>query len=286
MKKKILFPTDFSDTAETAFQYARCLAKDLNAEITVLNVFRPGFSVANSSISALQVIDAKKTTASKQLKRFVQNYPNHQRGKEPVQCQASEKLKAVMGFPAETICQVANEGEFDLIVMGTQGEHTRLDRLLGSVAANVIKSAPCSVLVVPQHNEYKTLKDIVYATENIQAEHVPFQIAKDIAGFFEANLHCVHVNKGGDYAVISMEKGTMFRLDGTRLDITFDEVKDTSIETGLTHYIENENIDMLVMYGPHKGLFDKFFRGSHTSKMAMESRIPLLVFREKLAIFS
>ena len=47
--KKILFPTDFSETAQNAFLYALNLAHGLNAEILVLNSYEiPVISATNA----------------------------------------------------------------------------------------------------------------------------------------------------------------------------------------------------------------------------------------------
>jgi len=51
------------------------------------------------------------------------------------------------GKPAFVICEVADEMNVDLIVMGTRGVHFEEEN--GSTAARVIELAPCPVLVVP-----------------------------------------------------------------------------------------------------------------------------------------
>ena len=52
------------------------------------------------------------------------------------------------GDPAEVICQVAAEGAYDLVVIGTRGRGLFTELLLGSVSHKVIQHAPCPVLVV------------------------------------------------------------------------------------------------------------------------------------------
>ena len=52
------------------------------------------------------------------------------------------------GHPAHTIIQFAQENDIDLIVTGTLGKSGVEKLLLGSVAAHVIRHAPCPVLVV------------------------------------------------------------------------------------------------------------------------------------------
>ncbi|MDD1694052.1 MAG: universal stress protein [Methanoregula sp.] len=52
------------------------------------------------------------------------------------------------GKPAAEIVKFAAENKSDLIVIGTQGKRGLERLLLGSVAEQVVRSAPCKVLVV------------------------------------------------------------------------------------------------------------------------------------------
>jgi nucleotide-binding universal stress UspA family protein len=52
------------------------------------------------------------------------------------------------GKPAAEIVRFAAEKEIDLIVIGTQGKRGLERLLLGSVAEQIIRSAPCKILVV------------------------------------------------------------------------------------------------------------------------------------------
>jgi nucleotide-binding universal stress UspA family protein len=51
------------------------------------------------------------------------------------------------GHPAELISRVAEDGGFDLIVLGHRGHFVR-DRLLGSTADRVVEHAHCPVMIV------------------------------------------------------------------------------------------------------------------------------------------
>jgi nucleotide-binding universal stress UspA family protein len=54
----------------------------------------------------------------------------------------------VHGDPAIEICRVAEEGQFDLVVIGSHGSGFLKRVLLGSVSHHVLHHAPCPVLVV------------------------------------------------------------------------------------------------------------------------------------------
>ena len=60
---------------------------------------------------------------------------------------ASEENDVRPGHPAELISRVAEEGGYDLIVLGHRGHFVR-DRLLGSTADRVAEHAPCPVMIV------------------------------------------------------------------------------------------------------------------------------------------
>ena len=52
--------------------------------------------------------------------------------------------------PVDAILQEAEDGEYDLIVMGSRGVNLECDgdRLLGSVAERVLHRTPCPVMIV------------------------------------------------------------------------------------------------------------------------------------------
>jgi nucleotide-binding universal stress UspA family protein len=53
-----------------------------------------------------------------------------------------------VGLPAEVIVKVAGELAVDLVVMGTRGRGGLAGLVLGSVANDVLRQAPCPVLLV------------------------------------------------------------------------------------------------------------------------------------------
>jgi nucleotide-binding universal stress UspA family protein len=64
--------------------------------------------------------------------------------------QAGIELKALLraGHPAQTIVEVAKEGEFDVILVGHSGLSGVWATFLGTTAEKVSRHAPCSVLIV------------------------------------------------------------------------------------------------------------------------------------------
>jgi universal stress protein A len=148
----ILFPTDFSERSEAAFHVARALARDHRAALTVLHVRDVPVAVF-AEFGAIP--PPELPSRAEVMDRLTEFEP-------PDESVAVEYLVAD-GLPAEEIVRVAEERGCDLIVMGTHGR-TGLSRLvLGSVAAEVMRRAPCPVL---------TLRSPMPAAEHLVEEAV------------------------------------------------------------------------------------------------------------------
>jgi nucleotide-binding universal stress UspA family protein len=134
--KTILHPTDFSPQAEFAFQLARALARDYGAKLILQHVeVLPAAVYGEFGAFNLDPGDVHASLKEK-LRRL-----------EPVDVPAVQSF-LVRGDPATEIVALARNYPCDVIVMGTHGR-TGLGRLLmGSVAENVVRTAPCPVVTV------------------------------------------------------------------------------------------------------------------------------------------
>ena len=127
MFETVLFPIDQSrEPLETAGK-ALELARTHGSRLLLLSVVVPEQPEMHD-----QEAVARLLTRAKQ--RFQQS---------GVVCESIERE----GKPAFAICDVANELNVDVIVMGTRG--VNLEAESGSTASRVIQLAPCPVLVVP-----------------------------------------------------------------------------------------------------------------------------------------
>ena len=67
---------------------------------------------------------------------------------EKVRSRLDVSTKLDMGHPAEKIIQTAENGNFDLIVMGSRGLSGVKKLMFGSVSARVADKATCPVVIV------------------------------------------------------------------------------------------------------------------------------------------
>ena len=150
MIQHILFPTDFSETADVAMTYAGALADAFGATLHLIHVLENtnpagGWTAGTHYVPPpSELIEGMEHEAEKELKTaFAKLRP-----------QPPKFVLAVRaGSPLVEIVRYAKEQHIDVIVMGTHGHGPVAHLLLGSVAENVVRRAPCPVLTVrhPSH---------------------------------------------------------------------------------------------------------------------------------------
>ena len=126
--KTILVATDFSERSGYAFQLACSLARDRGARVIVLHVM---------PVPLVQEKRLYREEMAGELNRL---------GAPDARVRVEHRLEE--GDAATQILRVAQATGCDLIVMGTHGRGGIVRVLLGSVAEEVLRKAPCPVLTV------------------------------------------------------------------------------------------------------------------------------------------
>ena len=138
--KSILVPTDFSETSDAALNYGIGLALTFGARLYLLHV--PGETGVNFEADFPMVQFENATRERLEMLVSPRNL---------ITLRPEYVLR--IGAPAEEIVRYAGSRDIDLIVMGTHGRSGVPHLLMGSVAENVVRTAPCPVLTVrhPEH---------------------------------------------------------------------------------------------------------------------------------------
>jgi nucleotide-binding universal stress UspA family protein len=141
--KKILWPTDFSKSAEQALPQVKSLIDKYGCEVHVLYVVE---DIANHESwygefdrpRVEQLVDWATKTAHKRLAQICEKYLEG--------CPLYIKHVAV-GDPAHEILRFIREEGADMVVMATQGQKGNFQ--FGSVAEKVVKNSTVPVITVP-----------------------------------------------------------------------------------------------------------------------------------------
>jgi nucleotide-binding universal stress UspA family protein len=146
----ILVPVDFSSCSLAGLEYAIAFAERVAARIIVFHALDLGYAYtadgyAIYDLSRLQ--DAAREGAEAQMKKFIRTARF-----------GSVKFETAIaiGPPVWEICEFAEKRDVDLIISATHGWTGFKHVLIGSTAEQVVRHAPCSVLIAPSHSRIRT----------------------------------------------------------------------------------------------------------------------------------
>jgi len=147
--QRILLPADFSSHSASATKYACELATKFEAELHLLHVLEmhpvttPDFGMG---LDLPRYVEESKSKAEKALDDLLDpNWSNDRQMRKAI----------VEGSPVKEIVRYARTQNVDLIVISTHGRTGLAHILMGSVAENIVRTAPCPVLTVrPEGHQF------------------------------------------------------------------------------------------------------------------------------------
>jgi nucleotide-binding universal stress UspA family protein len=185
--KNILYATDFSPAAEAALPYVIGLATRYEAKVHGLHVRFPATYPIVGPEAMPQVMEAAEEQTkleAQQLHEMLAVVPHD--------------VSVCEGEVWPLISDMVTKQKIDLIIIGTRGRTGLSRALLGSVAEEIFRRAPCPVLTVGPHVSRDTerrleMKEILYATDFLPASLAALPYAVSLAQEHQARLTLLHV---------------------------------------------------------------------------------------------
>ena len=276
--KTILFPTDFSNNAIHASEYAGMVAKCMNAKVVLLNVYTiPTVSEYQLPNEIENFINQNKKQAQTNLETFAKLFV-----KNTGLSSESVSTRVEYGYVSDKIIDTARATQANLIVMGTKGASDFLDRWLGTNAQKVMKHSDCPVWIIPQKALIRYPQNFLYAADFQEDELLATHKVKELAEPFGAKCNVVHIH---DY----FETNVGHRIEATAHQIgdVFEEetvsvksLNRANIIEGLETYIRTQKPDVLALAIHEKSIFDRLFGTSVTNHFVQEAHLPILTFKK------
>lgn len=137
--KQVMVAADFSEQSRHVAAYAVELARPFQAEVVGCHVLEPlqGLLPLMSGPTDSASTDVQASDAREAMERLLTDA-------------GADRFRVLIqkGHPSAEIVRVAKNEDVDMIVIGTQGRSGMAHLLLGSTAENVVRLAPCPVMVV------------------------------------------------------------------------------------------------------------------------------------------
>jgi nucleotide-binding universal stress UspA family protein len=276
--KTILVPTDFSDGAYKAAEYAINFAKDFGGKIIICHAFELPAQGVNLMIDISSELEKNaKVELQKLDKKLKKEYL--------LDGEVEVEYIALIGDLNAVLKTLTEQYDAELVIMGTKGESDFASKLFGTNTVSAIKNCKISLLVVPAKADYKPIKNIAFAIDYLRpANDKTLKQLRDIALHNKAKLSLVNVHTDGEIgefiaSVKEMQNWYQKELEGVDLDFVF--IENYAIEDGVFEFIHHNDIDLLAMITRKHSFFDEIFRKSISEELALHTNIPLLTMHEE-----
>jgi len=189
---RVLYPTDFSKCASHALPQALNMAKEYGAELHLLHALvlhegDPG-NAAHRLPDMEELYQVLEENAETQMRSAVEEHGSEGFSVKRAQVRSISAPGAILDY--------ATENDIDLIVLGTHGRRGLRRLLLGSVAEEVIRLAPCPVLTVPERADTVStslVQKIVVPVDFSEYATLALTYAKELATVHAAEMHLLHI---------------------------------------------------------------------------------------------
>lgn len=275
--KQILVPTDFSDTAGNAIDFALESSKIFPSKITLLHSYEITSSFTTDylgvnkefTLSMLNDIEKKLDQQKENIKEsdhvevdtFISTHPLR-----------------------EAIIKAADEKKSDLIVMGTLGASGIKEKIWGSRTSSVIGETKVPVMVIPHGYTWKKPRKILFATNQFQKDPKILNYIFEMAGLYMAGVQVtVFTDADDDKTEVYLENkkniaeySDFLKTNYNENTLTSTHITGSNFEETLQDYISENDIDILVMVTYKAGFWSRIFNPSRTRRMSYNTKIPLL----------
>lgn len=268
---RILFATDFSDSADNAFDYLKEMVTVYPMKVDLLHVFDIPIptttTLPTNAVSGM--IREKEKAISKHLAELFEALPEESRG----------EMFAIHGIYASTeISEKAESIGSSLIVMAMRQKYSFFEKMIGSTTANTIQKSGVPVLAIPNGVKFSGISSILFPTKisvNEALDDKELKAMKWLSEFSgivkKPEIRMIHISKN-QKLVNTIIKDKPFK--GMEFIVTSAE----SIDEGILNFLKDSPADLLAVYKPNRPFWERLYHSSVTRKLLFQSRIPLLVF--------
>lgn len=255
----ILIPTDFSDGARQAINFA--LKSFPKAKFTLIHTINPHQS------GSTMIVDINKElldSTRPEMNKLVEEIKSEN---------SSLDIKGYVeiGLFTQTLNEIIKEYDVDLVVLGTKGASGLQEILIGSNAATAIKNVIKPLIIVPKNAKSQPAKSILLTSDfNTKNESVVLNFVDE---HFNAETELLHVKMPNEKIDDSLAQKSQDL--GPKVSI----VEADNTEDAILKHAHDNDYEMIILTPKDRGIIRNLFHHSVTKKLSMHSDIPLLIWK-------
>lgn len=270
-ENKILLPTDFTEDAEKAFQYALEICKKTGADLHLFHAIEEPYDFA---VRIEEIVQEKKDQAYEKLQQMMEEARESERYSDLA---IYSEIKR--GKPYPSILTKAKDLNAKLIIVGTKGESSLKRILYGNVTSNVILESDIPVFTVPANSKKPYLDRFIFATDFRDGDLDSLQRTVDFARPFNAEIHVLHIEESN-----GIDSEIKFRgfcdLVQEKIDyenLMFKNIKSERFSKGISEYLKDHPVSLLIITRYKKAFLKTLLWANTTQELTYHTTVPMLV---------
>lgn len=275
---KILIPTDFSEYAQYALNFASEIAKLNNDKLVLLNVveYPLGTTLDPIGVSIVQPADTNlidELTKSAQVKMD-----------EAVKSLQYNGVQAEglvdFGNTSLNVVERINSESIELVVMGTHGASGFKEFIIGSNAEKVVRHAICPVITIKSPTVLNDIRNIVFASDFKNLDDDVIMHLKQLQKLCKAKIHFIRVNTPNDFEGNRVIRALIKDVIKTHMfeNYEYEVYNDIYEEDGLLNYAHEINADMIAMATHGRTGIAHLISGSIAEDVVNHAKRPVWTF--------
>lgn len=279
--KRILIPTDFSETAELAVAHGAYMAHLFKAKIFLLHAVEAEvFAMLPESALVMEVETPQE---------FVTEKLNQVASSIVKKYDVELSTITVNGKPSKGIAVAVKENDIDLIVMGTHGAGGFEEFFIGSNTQRVAHLAPCPVISIQKSAKKVGFSNIIMPIDTTLHSRQKINNVISLATAYKSTVHILGLLEKDNEDID--EKKFKIKLDSvedrlTQANIPFTKkiVRGDNLAVEAMNYSDKVGGDLLVIMSDHESNLTGMFMGAYAQQIVNHSKIPVMSIKPEETI--
>ena len=267
--RKIIVPTDFSENAAKALDYAIVVANATGAALHVIHTIHTRGSAGHF----LSIDDIIMKEREEELAAVIKN----------IAPQLNEKVVLThavrQGYVVDAILAAAEQVGADTVIMGTQGASGLRRWVLGSTTVDLLKNTKLTVLVVPNEFKGNEISRLVLAVDASRLKNIAvLQPMLLLAQKFKMELNLLHISKD-EQVITDVDTNLQQHLQQLGIAYIAHRITSNDAEEAIKDFVASHKANLLCVLNQSekRSWVENLFHLSITKEMAYETEVPLLV---------
>ena len=277
--KKILVPTDFSESSDNAIKTATAICRRHGASMALLNVyeFPPDITQLNRGIGYNKITPEEAENAWLKKLTWI--------AKE-ISSENKISVEAAMrtGNVDESICSFALETRADFIVMGAHVTSRLREFFKGSKAYDVVKHSHIPVLTVPAEGTWTHFEKILFPVRMLNGAFDKYEAVRPIISRNSSSLVVLGLINNASQLPEMSDLLNNFKLkleaDGVSYESRLyygNKFHEKILEIALTN-----NSDLIVITSSLSHTIKDFFTAPYAQQIVNHSKVPVLTVKPRI----